>query len=111
MNTPTILAGAAAVKDKTYFEQTVTKVIKTREWTKQQLKKLGFVFGDSMSNFIFATHPEYKAVDIMNYLREKDIYVRHFNQPERISQYLRISIGTDEQMHIFVDHLKEFIEK
>lgn len=108
MNTPTILAGAASVKDKSYFEETVTKVIRTREWTKQQLKELGFVFGDSMSNFIFATHPKYKAEDIMAYLREKDIYVRHFNKPERIQEYLRISIGTEEQMRVLVDQLKDF---
>ena len=93
MNTPSIELGAAAVKDKTYFEEMLQKVVITREWTKKELKKLGFLFEDSKSNFIFATHPDYRAVTLMQMLREKDIYVRHFDKPERICEYLRIIQG------------------
>jgi len=111
MNTPSIELGAAAVKDKTYFEEMLQKVVITREWTKKELKKLGFLFEDSKSNFIFATHPDYRAVTLMQMLREKDIYVRHFDKPERICEYLRISIGTDEQMKILVSAFKQYMKK
>lgn len=109
MDSFTIAAGVEAINDKAYFEETTAKIIKTREWTKQELKKLGFTFGDSKSNFIFATHPEISAVSLFEALREKDIYVRYFKSPERISNYLRISIGTDEEMHEFIAFLKEYI--
>ncbi len=109
MNTLTIKAGAAAIKDVDYFKANIAKIIATRENTKQKLSQLGFVFGDSKSNFIFARHSRVKAVDIFNALREKHIFVRYFNQP-RINDYLRITIGTDEQMQILVDNLSRILE-
>ena len=109
MDALTIELGAAAIADKEYFEMTREKIIATREWTKGELKKLGFTFGDSMSNFIFATHKKYTAVDLFQALREKDIYVRYFSKPERINNYLRISIGTDEEMQKLVEFLKGYM--
>lgn len=101
--------GAAAVKDEVYFKETLAKVIKTREWTKKKLAALGFAFGDSKSNFIFATHREKKAEEIFTYLRSKDIFVRFFKKP-RIDNYLRISIGTDEEMEILIKELTAFLK-
>lgn len=109
MDALTIELGTAAIQDKEYFECTREKIIATREWTKRELKALGFTFGDSMSNFIFVTHKDYKAIELFQALREKDIYVRYFSKPERISNYLRISIGTDEEMHKLVEFLKEYM--
>ena len=111
MDALTIEVGTAAIKDKEYFEATREKIIATREWTKGELKKLGFTFGDSMSNFIFATHEKYPAVELFRALREQDIYVRYFGKPERISNYLRISIGTDEEMQKLVDFLKNYMAR
>lgn len=110
MNSLTIKAGAAAIADDSYFKQTVSKIIATRENTKIELSKLGFEFNDSKSNFIFARHKSVKAVDIFNALREKHIFVRYFNQP-RIDNFLRITIGTDEEMKILIDFLKDYLEK
>ena len=109
MDSITIEAGVAAITDKEYFEETRKKIIETREWTKIELKKLGFSFGDSRSNFIFAKHEKVAAEEIMKGLRERDIFVRHFAKPERISNYLRISIGTDEEMQTLIDCLKELL--
>ena len=109
MNSITIKAGAAAVKDDAYFKETVEKIINTREKTKTALKKLGFEFQDSKSNFIFSKHKTVKAEDIFNALREKHIFVRYFNQP-RIDNYLRITVGTDEEMQIFIDFLKNYLK-
>ena len=106
MNRPALALGIEAVRDDAYFKEIVGKIVNTREWVKKELKELGFVFKDSMSNFIFATHPDYDIVNIFEELRKRDIYVRHFNG-ERIRDYLRISIGTDEEMKILINTIKE----
>lgn len=108
MNLAAIELGVEAVKDKEYFQNTVQKIIKTREWTKEQLAGMGFTFTDSRSNFLFATHPRMDAQMIFEELRKRNIYVRHWNKP-RIADYLRITIGTDEEMKQLVAQLKEII--
>ncbi len=111
MDRITIEVGAKAIADRAYFAETTQKIIATREWTKKELKKLGFVFGDSKSNFIFATHPDIDVVKLFEDMKQADIYVRHFNKPERIRLYLRISIGTDEQMQEMIAFLKKYLGK
>lgn len=108
MNMVSIEAGTAAVKDKAYFANTIRKVIKTREWTKEQLTELGFRFTDSKSNFLFATHERVPAKEIFEALKQRHIYVRYWNKP-RISNYLRITIGTDEEMQQLCQALHEII--
>ena len=110
MNMPSQILGIEAIKDKAYFEETIAKVVKTREWVKVELKNLGFTFPDSYANFIFASHKSVPAKDIFAYLREKDIYVRHWNK-DRISNCLRISIGTDEEMKALIEALRDFLAK
>lgn len=109
MDALTIELGSAAIADREYFETTRDKIIATREWTKEELRKLGFAFGDSKSNFIFATHREVPATELYQALREEDIYVRYFAKPERISNYLRITIGTEEEMRTFIDFLSKYL--
>jgi len=111
MDALTIELGTAAIEDKEYFEMTRNKIIETREWTKKELKKLGFHFGDTKSNFVFASHETIPAVELFEALRAADIYVRYFKKPERISNYLRISIGTKEEMEAFIEFLKQYINK
>lgn len=110
MNMPSIEMGTEAVKDDKYFKETVDKIIKTREWVKDELKALGFSFTDSKSNFIFATHESIPAEEIFKALKENNIYVRHWNKP-RISNYLRITVGTDEEMKCFIEFLKSFCNR
>lgn len=104
----TLALGKASIEDEDYFRETTKKIIDTREWTKEELRRLGFCFEDSMSNFIFATHPEISAKQLFEDLKKEKIYVRYFSKPERISNYLRITIGTDEQMQKLVDFLKNY---
>ena len=111
MDALTIELGTAAIEDKEYFEMTRNKIIETREWTKEELRKLGFYFGNSKSNFIFATHESISAVELFEALRAADIYVRYFKKPGRINNYLRISIGTQEEMEEFIGFLKKYIQK
>lgn len=108
MDQLTLALGKASMEDELYFKEITNKIIKTREWTKKELKELGFEFEDSMSNFIFATHPEISAKKLFEDLKKENIYVRYFSKPERISNYLRITIGTDEEMQKLVDFLKNY---
>jgi len=108
MNQPSLYFGVEAVRDDEYFKKIVNKVIITRERVKKELKELGFTFTDSKSNFIFATHPKFSAKEIQSALREKDIYVRRFDLP-RINNFLRISIGTDDEMDVLLLFLKEYL--
>ena len=108
LNQTALVLGVQAIRDREYFEETCAKVIATREWTKCELKKLGFSFGDSMSNFIFATHERVPAKEIFEALREHNIFVRYFSKP-RISNYLRISIGTQQEMERLTDFLAVFL--
>ena len=82
----------------------------TREWAKEELRKLGFVFPDAKANFIFARHPEVDANELFQALKENNIFVRHWNAP-RIDQYLRITIGTREEMETLFDFLRTYIKE
>ncbi|MBO6138199.1 MAG: histidinol-phosphate transaminase [Lachnospiraceae bacterium] len=108
LNMPSLIAGEAAIRDRGYFEEITEKVKATRERVKKELKDRGFEFADSSTNFIFASNPRYHASEIFEKLKKKGIYVRYFNKP-RISEYLRISVGTDEQMDVFIRALDEIM--
>ena len=110
MNYPSQVLGVEAVRDEAYFKETCEKIIATRERSKKELAALGFTFPDSKTNFIFATHKTMRAEDIAAGLRKKNIFVRHFSKP-RIDNYLRISIGTDEEMDAVFAVLKSLIHK
>ncbi len=92
------LQGAiAAIEDRDYFEASCQRIIKTREQTVATLQQLGFEVLPSAANFIFVRHPKRDAAELAAALREQAIIVRHFKQP-RIEQFLRITIGTDDEM-------------
>lgn len=97
MNRTAIEYGVEAVKDKDYLEYCTQKITATRERTEKELAVRGFSFPESTANFIFATHKTAKASYIYEELKKQGIYVRYFDKP-RIDNYLRITIGTDEQM-------------
>ncbi len=108
MNRTAIELGTAAINDKAYFEECCKKIVATRERTMKDLKELGFSFPESKANFIFAKHKDVPASLIFTKLKEKNIFVRYFNKP-RIDNYLRITIGTDEQMDALIKALKEIL--
>ena len=110
MNYPSQVLGVEAVKDDDYFKATTAKIVATRERVKRELKELGFSFPDSRTNFIFATHGTIPAKQIFQALREADIYVRYWDKP-RISEYLRITVGTDEQMDRLIEFLRDYVMK
>lgn len=108
MNPITQLCGAASMADEEYFRETVDKIIATRERSKSRLTELGFVFPDSKTNFIFASPKKKSAQYIFEELKKRNIFVRYWNKPV-ICDYLRISIGTDEEMDRLFNALEEII--
>ncbi len=110
MNPVSLRLGARITEEEQWFQDTCGRIIATRERVKKELKALGFVFPDSDANFIFASHPAYDAKKLFLALREAKIFVRYFEKP-RISQYLRITVGTDRQMDQLLDFLKNYVRK
>lgn len=108
MNRPALAAGAAALADEAYFKEICGRIIKTRERVKEEFRELGFSFADSRTNFVFAAHEKVPAKEIFEMLKEKKIYVRYFAKP-RIDNYLRITIGTDEEMDRLLSVLREYL--
>ena len=109
LNMPALAAGVAAASDREYFEETVDRVLVTREKTKEALRSCGFTVPESRTNFLFAKPPEgISAESLFEKLKEKDIYVRFFKKP-RLSDYLRITIGTDAEMEQFIKVLQDIL--
>lgn len=108
LNQASLVLGAEALKDREYFENNLEKIIKVREYTEKRLNKLGFSFPKSKTNFIFASHETVPARELFEILRGQGIYVRYFDKP-RINNYLRITVGTEEQMDILMAELEEYI--
>ncbi|MGN0696914.1 MAG: histidinol-phosphate transaminase [Oscillospiraceae bacterium] len=100
-------AAAASVADEEYFRDTVGKVVKTRDRTMDRLRSMGFDVFESSTNFIFCSHSSKKAADIFGYLKNNGIYVRYFDLP-RIDNYLRITVGTDEEMDTLICQLEKY---
>ena len=107
LNSLSQVIATASAKDKEYFNDCVGKIISAREWTINELSKLGFETLPSKANFIFTTNKNIGAEKLFNYLKTKNIFVRYFNKP-RISEYLRITIGTFEEMEKLIEAIKEY---
>jgi len=103
-----IAAAVASFEDQVYFEEQCQKVIISREKLVRDLTELGLNVLPSKANFIFATHSQYDAGQLAQKLREQGVIVRYFNKP-RINQFLRITVGTDEQNARLVQTLKQDI--
>jgi histidinol-phosphate aminotransferase len=102
-------AGAiAAIEDQAHLEATSAKVIATRQRLVKELASLGFETLPSTANFIFTRHPKHAGIQLHQALRDRGVIVRHFKSP-RIAEFLRITIGTDEQTDELVDVLKEIL--
>jgi len=103
-------AGAIeAIRDDDYFQQCRKAIIETRGWTVKELEKLSFNVVSSMANFIFITHEQMAAKSLYHELKNKGILVRYFDMPD-IDNYLRVSIGTMEDMKIFIDTIGPIVE-
>ena len=104
-------AGAtAAIEDDAYFKAMCSKVIVTKKKLVQELQALGFEVLPSAANFVFARVPGRDGADIAAKLRDRGIIVRHFRKPPRIAEFMRITVGTDEQCAGLVEALREILK-
>lgn len=109
MNQTSLYIGGEAVKDEAYFRENLAKITEERERTMVELKKLGFTCTDSKTNFVFATHKTVKAAELLEMLRKQNIFVRNFASNPRISNYLRITIGTRDEMDTLLAAIREYV--
>ena len=109
VNSMTAAAGYGAIKDDKYFINNCKEIIKNRDYTASELKKLGFTLTNSLANFIFAKSDKIGGEKLYQKLKEKGILVRHFSK-ERISDYIRITIGSFEEMQTFIQTVKTILE-
>jgi histidinol-phosphate aminotransferase len=103
-----LVAGMEAIKDEDYFIKTREKVKSTREFVSKELIDLGFNVIPSCANFIFISHKSKSALEMQKYLKDEGLLVRHFNK-KGIENFLRVTIGTDEEMGEFVGRIKSFM--
>ena len=109
VNSLTQAAGEAALMQPAYFEACRRAIIDTREWTQEQLKALGFRVLPSQTNFLFAAAPGLCGAEYQKKLREKNILIRYFDLP-RTRDFVRITIGTREQMQALIRATKEIVQ-
>ena len=109
INTLSVKAAAAAIADNEYYDDKISQIVEIREKVTAQLRDLGFTCTNSKSNFIFASSDKMPACEIAAKLREKGILIRYFNKP-KIDNYLRITVGSAEDMQTLVNTLKEILE-
>ena len=109
INRLTLKAGQAALEDTAYFEKTRAAIMDTRAWTMQQLTDRGFTVLDSRTNFVFASTERINGGALYKKLKKNGILVRHFDAP-RIENWLRITIGTPEQMQALMDAVDKILE-
>ena len=109
INTLSVKAAAAAIADNEYYDDKISQIVEIREKVTAQLRELGFTCTNSKSNFIFASSDKMPACEIAAKLREKGILIRYFNKP-KIDNYLRITVGSAEDMQTLVNTLKEILE-
>lgn len=104
-----IAAATEAIKDKDYFESTRNKIINTREQVVQYLKSIDFEVLPSKANFIFIAHKDIDGKELFDELKKRGVLVRYFNK-ERIKNYLRVTIGSQEEMKKFCDEIADIIK-
>ena len=104
------ISAMSSITDKIYFEENCNKVIEARVYLEAQLKSIGFEVLPSGANFIFTQHKQKSGENIYDALRQNKILVRYFNSPAKISNFIRITIGTMNQMHKLVSVMREIVK-
>ena len=110
VNRMTMAAGAAALRENDYYMDNCKKIADVREYTKNELEKLGFFVTDSKANFLFAKSDRIDGEVLYKELKKRGVLVRHFTT-DKIAQYNRITVGTKEQMDVFLAKTKEILKE
>jgi histidinol-phosphate aminotransferase len=105
----TMGAGLGSLEDEEYFKTCVQRVINCRQWTLEQLNALGMTTIPSDTNFLFTKSAAVSGKALYEGLRQRGILIRHFDTP-RLRDYIRVTIGDEEQMKAFIEAMKEILE-
>ena len=108
INRMTMAAGIGVLEDEEYTRNNCRRIQKTRAYTVSELKNMGFESTDSLANFIFVRHPKRDGEELYRELKARGILVRHFSKP-RLSDWLRITIGSREEMESLIKTLREML--
>lgn len=108
INRLSLVAGEASIDSNAYYMENARKIIHTREYVTEELESLGFEVLPSCTNFVFARTPDMSGEELYLRLKDEGILVRHFNK-DRIKEYLRITIGTMDEMMILIEKIKKLI--
>ena len=108
LNSVTMAAGIAAVKDTYYLDRCINRIVTNREDFRAELEKLGFYVIPSKANFVFCYHDAISSAELCTKLKEKGILTRHFAD-EKLDKYLRITIGTEQEMAVVLITIKEIL--
>ena len=109
INRMTMAAGLGVLEDEEYFRENCAAIVENRAWTTDALEKLGFTVLPSMTNFVFAKSPAIAGKALYEGLKDRGILVRHFDTP-RLTDFVRITVGSAEQMAAFIQTTKEILE-
>ncbi len=110
VNRMTMAAGIGTIEDYGYVKSNCCKIAEIRQWVCQELKSMDFTMTDSVANFIFVKHPKAQGKDLYLRLKEKGVLVRHFDT-ERLRDYLRITVGSRQQMTVLIETLSKVLEE
>ena len=110
INTMTQAAGLGTLLDDDYCRRNCATIAQNRAYLTEELEKIGFIHTPSVSNFVFAKHPELDGEQLYLLLKERGVLIRHFTKP-RIRDYNRITVGTREQLDVLLYHIKEILEE
>ncbi|MBQ3625778.1 MAG: histidinol-phosphate transaminase [Synergistaceae bacterium] len=109
INSMTQAAAIGALEDEKYFEDNINSIIQAREFTAESLRALNFKVLNSLGNFVFASHERVSGVKLFEELNQRKILVRHFSKPERINNFIRITIGKLDDMKALIENIREIL--
>lgn len=110
VNSMTLAAGSAALEDDGYYMSNCLKIAETRDYVSRELRALGFEVPESRANFVFCRTSGISGAELYSGLRKRGVLVRHFDR-ERISDYNRVSMGTREQMEVFLSAVRDILDE
>ena len=109
INSMTQAAAIGALEDEKYFEDNINSIIQAREFTAESLRALNFKVLNSLGNFLFAEHERISGVKLFEELNQRKILVRHFSKPERINNFIRVTIGRLDDMKALIENIREIL--
>ena len=111
INAMTQAIALGTLEDEDYTKRNINMICRVRDNTKNKLREMGFEVLDSSTNFLFAKHESISGTKIFETLKKYRIIIRHFSSPSVLDDWNRITIGSPEQMQVFLEVLQGVVER